>query len=56
MVETPAADRFNPGDAVFAVPTHVCPTCTVHQQAYVIEGGRLTETSRIAARDRILTI
>ena len=56
VVETPAADRFNPGDALFAVPTHVCPTCAVHQQAYVIENGRLTETWRIAARDRILTI
>ena len=56
VVETPAADRFNPGDAVFAVPTHICPTCAVHQQAYVIEGGRLTGTWRIAARDRILTI
>lgn len=44
VVETPAADRFKPGDALLAVPTHVCPTCTAHQQAYVIEGGRLTET------------
>ncbi len=56
VVETPAAGRFSPGDAVFAVPTHVCPTCALHQHAYVIEGGRLNETWLIAARDRVLTI
>ncbi|HVS37917.1 MAG TPA: D-TA family PLP-dependent enzyme [Gemmataceae bacterium] len=56
VVETPAADRFKPGDAVLAVPTHVCPTCALHQFAYVIEGGRLTEKWSIAARDRMLTI
>ena len=56
VVETPAADRFNPGDAVFAVPTHVCPTCALHKSAYVIEGGRLAGTWDVVARDRMLTI
>ena len=56
VVETPAADRFHPGDAILAVPTHVCPTCALHQFAYVIEDGRLADKWPIAARDRILTI
>jgi D-threonine aldolase len=56
VVETPAADRFSPGDAILAVPTHVCPTCALHQYAHVIEGGKRTETWAIAARDRVLTI
>ena len=56
VVETPAADRFRPGDAVLAVPTHVCPTCALHQSAYVIEDGRLAGKWPIAARDRILTV
>jgi hypothetical protein len=28
----------------------------MHRQAYVIEGGRMTETWEIVARDRALTI
>jgi D-serine deaminase-like pyridoxal phosphate-dependent protein len=56
VVETPAADRFRPGDVVFAVPTHICPTCALHKQVYVVEDGRVTGTWDIAARDRVLTV
>jgi D-serine deaminase-like pyridoxal phosphate-dependent protein len=56
VVETPAAGSFAPGDVVYALPTHVCPTCAMHRQAYVVEGGRVTGTWDIAARDRVLTI
>jgi D-serine deaminase-like pyridoxal phosphate-dependent protein len=56
VVETPAAGRFAPGDAVYAVPTHICPTCVLHQHAYVVEGGKVVEKWKIAARDRVLTI
>jgi D-serine deaminase-like pyridoxal phosphate-dependent protein len=56
VVETPAAGRFAPGDEVYAVPTHVCPTCAMHQRAYVVEDGRVTGTWDIAGRDRVLTV
>jgi D-threonine aldolase len=56
VIETPAAERFAPGDAVYAIPTHICPTCAMHQRAYIVEGGRITETWDIVARDRVLTV
>jgi D-serine deaminase-like pyridoxal phosphate-dependent protein len=56
VVETPAADRFRPGAEIYAVPTHICPTCALHKQAYVVEGGRVTGTWDIVARDRVLTV
>jgi D-serine deaminase-like pyridoxal phosphate-dependent protein len=56
VVETPAAERFQPGSEVYAQPTHVCPTCAMHKQAYVVENGRVTGTWDIVARDRALTI
>ncbi len=56
VVETPAAERFAPGDVVYAIPPHICPTCAMHQQAYVIENGKVTGTWKIAARDRVLRI
>lgn len=56
VVETPAADQFHPGDVVYAVPTHVCPTVHVHREAFVVENGDVTQTWKIVARDRCLTI
>ncbi len=56
VVETSIAERFRPGDEAFAIPTHICPTCAMHRQAYVIEGGRVVGTWDIVARDRALTV
>ncbi len=56
VVETPAAERFRPGDELLAIPTHVCPTCALHRQAHVIEKGKVIGTWDIAARDRVLTV
>jgi len=56
VIETPQADRFAPGDEVFAVPTHICPTCALHKQAYVVDGGQVRESWDIAARDRVLSV
>jgi D-serine deaminase-like pyridoxal phosphate-dependent protein len=56
VVDTPAASDFRPGDAVYAMPTHICPTCALHRQAYVVEEGRVIGCWDIAARDRLLTV
>jgi D-threonine aldolase len=55
-IETDDAERFQPGDLAFAIPTHVCPTVALHRQAVVIEGGRVTGAWNIVARDRQLTV
>lgn len=54
VVETPAAERFKPGDEVYAQPAHVCPTCALHRFAHVVENGKLVDRWEIVARDRIL--
>jgi D-serine deaminase-like pyridoxal phosphate-dependent protein len=56
VLETPAADQYSPGDELLAIPKHICPTCALHQQAYVISGGRLVGTWQVAARDRVITV
>jgi D-serine deaminase-like pyridoxal phosphate-dependent protein len=56
VIETPAAERFKPGDEALAIPTHICPTVAMHRQAYVVEGGRVTGTWDIVGRDRVLTV
>ncbi len=56
VLETPAAERYRPGDEIFAIPTHVCPTVALHRQAHVIENGQVAGMWEIAARDRVLSI
>jgi D-serine deaminase-like pyridoxal phosphate-dependent protein len=56
VIDTPAAERFPPGAEVYAIPTHICPTCAMHRQAYVVEKGAVVGRWDIVARDRILTI
>jgi D-serine deaminase-like pyridoxal phosphate-dependent protein len=56
VVETDQAERFQPGDELVAIPRHICPTCALHKEAYVVEGGRVVGSWKVAARDRVLTI
>lgn len=56
VVETLAAERYRPGDEIFAIPTHVCPTVALHRSAYVIENGQIAGRWEIAARDRVLNL
>lgn len=56
VLETSQSGRFRPGDELLAIPRHVCPTSALHKFAYVVRGGRVTETWQVAARDRVLTI
>ncbi len=52
-VTTEQADRFAVGDLLMALPIHVCPTVALHEFAFVIEDGRVTDHWPIA-RYRLL--
>jgi D-threonine aldolase len=56
IVEMADAERFQPGDVVYALPGHVCPTCALHREALIAESGHITGRWSIASRDRVLTI
>ena len=56
VLETSRADEFTPGDELFAVPRHICPTSALHKEVYVVSAGELVGTWTIASRDRKLTI
>jgi D-threonine aldolase len=56
VVETADANRYRPGDLVYAIPGHVCPTVALHRSAFVAAQGRIVAEWRIAARDRTLTV
>jgi D-serine deaminase-like pyridoxal phosphate-dependent protein len=56
VIETSRANEFQPGDELFAIPRHVCPTSALHKSVYVIAGGKLSETWDVVARDRVLSV
>jgi len=56
VIQTSAAERFQPGDELLAVPYHICPTTALHKQVYVIRDGALAECWDVVGRDRQLTI
>lgn len=56
VVETAGADRYLPGDVVYAIPSHVCPTVALHREALVAEGNRVVGRWTVTARDRMLGV
>jgi D-serine deaminase-like pyridoxal phosphate-dependent protein len=56
VIRTPRAAEFQPGDELYAIPRHVCPTIALHKQVYVVSQGKVVDRWDVAARDRWITI
>ena len=56
VVQTTAAEQFQPGDELFAIPRHTCPTSALHKQVFVVSKGKLVDRWDVVARDRWLKI
>jgi D-serine deaminase-like pyridoxal phosphate-dependent protein len=56
IVRTAEAGRFKPGDVVYAMPAHICPTCALHREALVVRDGEVEERWAIVGRDRVLSV
>jgi D-serine deaminase-like pyridoxal phosphate-dependent protein len=56
IVETSGASAYKPGDVVYALPGHICPTVALHKEVLVAEGGKVVGKWTVASRDRVLTV
>ncbi len=56
VLETERAHEFTIGQALHGIPKHVCPTVSMHGEAYIIEGAKTTERWPITARNRLITV
>ena len=52
VVDTPDADLFEPGDVLYAIPYHICPTCALHRDMLVVRDGRVIDRWTVVSRDR----
>lgn len=46
------ADRFNTGDCLYGIPTHICPTMALHEAVWAVSGHRAVEKWSVTARTR----
>lgn len=56
IVETAGAAKYKPGDVVYALPGHICPTVALHKEVLVAENGQVVGRWTVASRDRVLTV
>lgn len=56
IVETAGAAAYKPGDVVYALPGHICPTVALHKEVLVAEAGKIVGRWPVASRDRVLSV
>lgn len=54
VISTSETEKLNPGDFVYALPIHICPTMALHEQVYVVEKNTAVKTWQVEARKRIV--
>jgi D-serine deaminase-like pyridoxal phosphate-dependent protein len=53
---TPDAERYQPGDILLAIPTHICPTSALYNSVAIIDKGMIREYWDVTSRNRKITI
>ncbi len=56
VIKTEIADMLNIGDAVYAIPWHICPTVDRFERVTVINDGKASGEWNVEARKRVITI
>lgn len=56
VLETDRAHEFAIGQALHGIPRHICPSVSMHGEAYVIEGGKCVDRWTITARNRRISV
>jgi D-threonine aldolase len=56
VLENSSNTTFNPGDILYGIPWHICPTVALYDSIRIIENGQCTGEWKNIARDRRITI
>jgi D-serine deaminase-like pyridoxal phosphate-dependent protein len=56
VLEVPENHSYRPGDILYGIPFHVCPTIALYERATTVEQGKISGEWKNIARDRTLTI
>ena len=56
VVKVDPKNSYSVGDLFYGIPLHVCPTCALYEKALVVEEGQITDSWKVIARDRSLSV
>ena len=56
VLETKQGHCFKPGDVLYGLPFHICPTVALYDTVYTIENGNMTGQWKNLARDRKISV
>ncbi|HLT07340.1 MAG TPA: D-TA family PLP-dependent enzyme [Cyclobacteriaceae bacterium] len=56
VLQDEGASSFKPGDMLFGIPFHICPTVALYDTVHAVREGRLAEEWKIQARDKKLSL
>jgi D-serine deaminase-like pyridoxal phosphate-dependent protein len=56
VLEAGEGHSFKPGDVLYGIPQHVCPTVALYERAYTVENGKVSGEWKIMARDRKISL
>lgn len=56
VVEAEEGHGHHPGDIVYGLPLHICPTVNLYERVYTIEEGQVTGEWKNTARDRKISV
>lgn len=56
VLEAGFGHGFLPGDILYGLPFHICPTCALYERAHVVENRKVSGEWKTVARDRKLTV
>jgi D-threonine aldolase len=56
VIEVDDDHTFKPGDVLYGIPFHVCPTVALYERAITIRNGKMSGEWMIVARDRKITV
>ena len=56
VLKVPDAGKFRPGDILYGIPWHICPTVALFEKIGVVNNSRITGFWNVIARNREITI
>jgi D-serine deaminase-like pyridoxal phosphate-dependent protein len=56
VLDAGVGHSFQPGDVLYGIPQHVCPTVALYERAYTVENGKVSGEWKILARDRKISL
>jgi len=56
VIDVPDSSKFKPGNVLYGIPVHICPTVALYDRAIVVDNKQATTVWKVVARDRMINI